>query len=668
MTASSDDSAQAEALFARLDAAGARPTSAQISARANLGEALRRAGRRAAAEDHLRKALEWAPDFGGAHYNLGVLLLGNGQAAEAAAAFREAERLLPDFPAAAINLAAALRETGEAAAAAAAATRALKAGAAAAPAAWANLAAALLELEKPQEAAEAAARALALAPGLGEAWSNRAAALKDAGQDGAALAALSHALVCGLPDPGGAMAQRVQLLRRLCRWDELPAASAALRRLAAAGGSARLQPWIFLSEGAGRTAELAVARRYAQSRAAAAGRGGGLSPPTVPAIAGVGVGPQRTGPLRVGLLSSDFHEHATALLLVEALERHDPAKIAYFAYSYGIDDGGPLRGRIKAACAAFADIRDLGHLGAAQRVRADGVDVLIDLKGYTQGARPLIPALRPAPVQAQWLGYPGTMGADFIDYILADAVVAPFAHQKDYVEKIIHLPGCYQPNDGGRVIADAPCLRADCGLPEGAFVFCAFNAAYKLNPAVFDVWCGLLRAVPGSVLWLLDPGDEAAGNLRRAALARGLAADRLVFAPRRRQGEYLAQFRLADLFLDAWPVGAHTTAGDALWAGLPALTWEGEAFAGRVCASLLRALGLDDLVASSPGDYARRALALAGDPAALADARLRLAAARVKSGVFDGARFARGLEAACVGMWARFTAGLPPAPFAVGGD
>lgn len=650
---------RAEALFARLDAAGIRPAPEHIGARANHAEALRRAGRLAEAEAHLRKTLAWAPDFGGAHYNLGVVLLGLGRAAEAAASFREAERLAPGLFAAAVNLAAALRETGEAAAAAEAATRALKTGAAAMPAAWANLAAALLEMENPAAAADAARRALALAPGLGEGWGNLAAAAKDMEQDGAALAALNRALACGVPDPGGALAQRSQLLRRLCRWEDLPAASAALRKLVAAGGSPRLQPWIFLSEGAGRAAELAVARRYAEARAAAARRGGVL-----PALSPAGV-EDAGGPLRVGLLSSDFHDHATALLLAETLERHDPGQTAYFAYSYGRDDGGPLRRRLQAACARFVDIRSMGHLAAAERIRADGVQVLIDLKGYTQGARPQIAALRPAPVQAQWLGYPGSMGADFIDYILADAVVAPFAHQNDYAEKIVHLPGCYQPNDSRRAIADTPNRRADVGLPESAFVFCGFNAAYKLNPASFDVWCGLLRKVPGSVLWLLDPGVEAAANLRRAAHARGVMADRLVFAPRRGQAAYLAQFRLADLFLDAWPVGGHTTASDALWAGLPTLTWEGPAFAGRVCASLVRALGLPELAAESPADYARRAAALAADPAALAALRARLATARDGMGVFDGARFARGLAAACAEMWRRWRDGAPPAPFAV---
>lgn len=654
---------RAEALFARLDAAGKRPAPDHIGARANHAEALRRLGRLAEAEAHLRKTLAWAPDFGGAHYNLGVVLLGGGRAAEAAASFREAERLTPGLFVAAVNLAAALRETGEAAAAAEAATRALKNGAAAMPAAWANLAAALLEMENPAAAAEAARRALALAPGLGEGWGNLAAAVKDMDCDGAALAALNRALVCGLADPGGALAQRAQLLRRLCRWEDLPAASAALRKLVMAGGSPRLQPWIFLSEGAGRAAELAVARRYAEARAAAARRGGAL-PALTPAPTPAEV-KNEGGPLRVGLLSSDFHDHATALLLAEALERCDRGRTAYFAYSYGRDDGGPMRRRLETACARFVDIRDLGHQAAAARVRADGVQVLVDLKGYTQGARLQIAALRPAPVQAQWLGYPGTMGADFIDYILADAVVAPFAHQNDYAEKIVHLPGCYQPNDSRRVIADTPCRRADVDLPEGAFVFCGFNAAYKLNPASFDVWCGLLRAVPGSVLWLLDPGEEAAANLRRAAAARGVAADRLVFAPRRGQADYLAQFRLADLFLDAWPVGGHTTASDALWAGLPTLTWEGPAFAGRVCASLVRALGLPELAAESPADYARRALTLADDPVALAALRARLATARDASGVFDGARFARGLAAACAEMWRRWREGLPPAPFAV---
>lgn len=632
------ETARTAAAFARMDAAGIKPTAEQITARGNFAENLRRAGRTAEAEAHQRRVLAWAPDFGGAHYNMGVLLSETGRPAAAADAFAEAERLMPDFPAAAVNLSAALRACGDPFAAAAAARRALSKGMAAHPAAWANLAAALLDQEKRDEAAAALVRALALAPQMGEGWVNLAAALKDAGRDARVVDALRRALTCGLSDSGGALAQLSQALRRLCRWDALAEVSARLRTMAAAGSSRRIHPWIFLNEGAGRAAERDAARRYV------AGRVAGLRPLPPPHR----VPPPASGRfgerLRIGYLSSDFQEHATALLLVETLEKHDRSRVEAFLYSYGPDDAGPMRRRIAAAADRFVDVRALSHTAAAERIRADGVDVLVDLKGHTQGARPAIAALRPAPVQAQWLGYPGTMGAPFIDFIIADAEVAPPEHQADYDERVVRLPGSCQPNDGGRRIDSTTPERAELGLPDDAFVFCGFNAAYKLNSAVFDVWCGLLRAVPEAVLWLLEPEAEAAANLRREADKRGVAGERLIFAPRRPQSAYLAQYRRADLFLDAWPVGAHTTAGDALWAGLPVLTWAGPTFAGRVAAGLLRALGLPELIAASPDDYAERALRLVGDRPALASIRDRLATARTASGVFDGGAFARKLE------------------------
>jgi protein O-GlcNAc transferase len=659
------------ALFAALDASGARPTAEQISARSNFAENLRRAGRRAESEQHQRRVLAWAPDFGGAHYNLGVLLLGQGRAGEAAACFIEAERLMPDFAAAAINLSAALREAGDGPGAAAAARRALgKPGGAGQSAAWANLSAALLGADQPGAAARALICGLALSPALGEGWANLSAALKETGREEAALTAVARALICGVADSGGALAQQAQLLRRLCRWDDLPAVSAALRRAAGAGGSARIHPWIFLNEGAGLAAEQAVARRFSATVTAAAAR----NPlPATPEPIATPAPIAESGPLRIGYLSGDFHDHATAWLSAQTLERHDRRRVTVFAYSFGPDDGKEMRRRLIAGCDRFIDIRPLSHTAAAARIRADGVQILVDLKGHTQGARQMIPALRPAPVQAQWLGYPGTMGAPFIDYILADSTVAPLPEQEFYDERIVHLPGCYQPNDGGRVIDPATATRADHGLPPAGVVFCGFNAAYKLNSDVFDVWCGLLRQTPAAVLWLLRPGSETAVvNLRRAADRRGVAAERLVFAPRRPQAAYLAQFRLADLFLDTWPVGAHTTAGDALWAGCPVVTWAGPSFAGlsfagRVAASLLRALGLPELVADSPAGYAALAAALAADPPRLAGLRAKTATARAESGVFDGARFAAKLEDAYEAMWARHAVGLTPERLGVRG-
>ncbi len=354
--------------------------------------------------------------------------------------------------------------------------------------------------------------------------------------------------------------------------------------------------------------------------------------------------------MRVGYLSADFHEHATAVLIAELIERHDRSRFTIIGASYGPDDGGPLRARLRRGFDEFLDLSALSDEAAARCLHDRGVDVLIDLKGHTNNARPGIAAHRPAPVQAQWLGYPGSMGAPFIDWIIADAVVAPLDRAAEFSERIIRLPESYQPNDGARRIGETP-SRAACGLPEQGFVFCCFNAAYKINPALFDRWCRILADAPGSVLWLLDSHAEVAPNLRREAAARGIAPERLVFSPRLPGSEYLARYRLADLFLDTGPVGAHTTASDALWAGLPVLTVLGNAFAGRVGASLLRAVGLSDLVMVDWDAYEATALRLAHDPAALAALKARLAAALPTAALFDTDRFARALEEVFVRLW-----------------
>ena len=324
-----------------------------------------------------------------------------------------------------------------------------------------------------------------------------------------------------------------------------------------------------------------------------------------------------------------------------------------------------MRARLVSAFEHFVDLRTVSHGDAARRIHADGIDILVDLKGYTSGARTAILAPRPAPIQVNFLGYPGTMGADFVDYVLADATVAPMADQPQYAEKIVHLPDCYQPNDRMRAIAEPAPTRAQCGLPERGFVFCSFNNSQKLTPGFFAIWMRLLKAVPGSVLWLLGTGATIEANLRREAHSRGVAPERLVFAPMIGLAEHLARYRHADLFLDTLPYNGHTTASDALWAGVPVLTCAGPTFAGRVAASLLKAVGLRELTTASAGEYEALALRLATEPALLTGLRRRLAANRATAPLFDAARFARGIEAAYARMWEIWRAGRPPEPFAV---
>lgn len=364
--------------------------------------------------------------------------------------------------------------------------------------------------------------------------------------------------------------------------------------------------------------------------------------------------------LRIGYLSSDFHQHATSMLLVEVLEQRDTADFDVTLFSHGIDDGSPLRSRMVAACERFVDVRECSLAQTAQAIREQGIDILVDLKGYTGHTRLGALAWRPAPVQASWLGFPGTTGAEWIDYVIGDPTVTPLAHAAHYSEKIAQLPVCYQPNDRRRPIAAAAGCRADWGLPEDALVLASFNQVYKIVPEWFDLWARLLRELPQAVLWQLAGSDAAQANLRRELAARGVDPARLVFAPQVKSDEHLARAALADIFVDTYPCNGHTTVSDAVWAGLPVVTRCGDTFASRVSASLLRAVGLDDWVADDDEGYVQRVLALARDAGCLADVRAQLVRARTEAPLFDSGRFARDLEALYRQMWEQHEAGLPP--------
>jgi len=369
--------------------------------------------------------------------------------------------------------------------------------------------------------------------------------------------------------------------------------------------------------------------------------------------------------IRIAYLSADFRAHATAYLMAGLFERHDRRRFDVTAISFGGSPGDEMTSRLKAGFERFVDARDMRDADVANLLSRLEIDIAVDLQGYTDGARTPILALRPAPLQVAYLGYPGTMGAPFIDYILADTVVIPPEDRECYAEQVVYLPGTYQVNDDRRAIAAAIPSRADVHLPESGFVFCSFNQSYKITPAIFDVWMRLLRATEGSVLWLLDGHPDVRTNLRREAGARGVAADRLVFAPRLTLADHLARHRCADLFLDTLPCNAHTTASDALWAGLPVVTCLGRTFAGRVAASLLHAVGLPELVARDLGGYETLALRLAADPDRLADTKERLSRARGGSALFDTDRFRRHIEAGYVEMWDRHLRGERPRSFTI---
>ncbi len=362
--------------------------------------------------------------------------------------------------------------------------------------------------------------------------------------------------------------------------------------------------------------------------------------------------------IRVGYLSSDFHQHATSLLMVEMLEAHDADHFALHAYSSGADDGLGMRQRLRARFDAFTDIGPMDDMQAARAIHADGIDILVDLKGFTAGTRTELLTYRPAPVQVSFLGYPGTIGGDVCDYLISDPFITPASACGDYSESMACLPDSYQPH-GRRALPVPGPSRAAVGLPDEGIVFCCFNQAFKFTPEVFSIWCALLDGTPGSVLWLLAD-DRAEGNLRREAMQRGIRPDRLVFAPDCPQAEHLARLALADLVLDTLPYNAHTTASDALWAGVPVLTCAGDTFASRVAGSLLRAAGLPELVTGSLADYAELAQALASDPARLAVLSRRLQDQRMSAPLFDVRRYTLDLETLYRGMWRRHTDGLAP--------
>ncbi len=355
--------------------------------------------------------------------------------------------------------------------------------------------------------------------------------------------------------------------------------------------------------------------------------------------------PDTTKPerLRVGYLSADFHAHATAYLIAELFELHDRTRFEVFAYSYGIDDRSAIRARLREQVEHFIELDALTAAEAAARIRQDEIDILIDLKGYTRGSRPEILAHRPAPLQWHWLGYPGTTGADFIDGFIGDAVTIPLGEEKHFTERVLRLPHCYQVNDRQRAVG--PTLpRGAYGLPPRAFVFASFNQTYKITPALFALWCEILRAIPDAVLWLYQSNPYAPDNLRRAATGHGIDPARLIFAPPLPLEEHLARYVHVDLALDTFPVGGHTTTSDALWTGTPVVTLAGQSFVSRVAASLLTAAEMPQLVTTTFDAYKNTILRLARDPTERETLKQHLRDRRLTLPLFDTPRFVQDFE------------------------
>ncbi len=668
------------------------------------------------AEAAFRHAVEAAPDRPAAHHNLGLALRAQGKRADARAAFERALALRPGYGDAQNGLALLLQDEGDAAGAteAFAAAAALKPGD---PEIWTNLGNMHQAQGRFVDAQAAYLRALAIAPGHANALYNYGLALKSAGRLAEAVDQYRAAIRAR---PDFAMAHN-NLGNTLHALGQLPEAEAALRRAAAlAPGNAEIQSNLgYLLQSMGRFdaashAFAAAVRADPDQAAPEAARfflraqmgdwaAHAEFPERAPALglAGRAVAPfdllafeddperqmsrairyseekfgtpaparhppagaKRPHRLRIGYFSADFRGHPVARLIAGTFAAHDRARFELLGYSFGPNPDDPFRRELAARFDRFTDIRALPDAEAVKRIAGDGLDIALDLTLHTQHSRTALFARRIAPVQINYLGFPGTSGASFMDYLIADAHVLPSdAHA---TEAVIRLPHSYQPNDDRRPRPEDTHTRADHGLPETGLVLASFNSAYKITPREFDIWMRVLGARPGAVLWLLESTHWAAENLRRAAERHGIDPARLVFAPRLPNDAHLARHRHADLFLDTFAYNAHTTGSDALWMGLPVVTLAGRQFAARVCASLLHAAGLPELIAETEADYEALILRLAGDRAALAALRSRLEDASATAPLFDTAGHTRALEAAYDAVHARWRDGRPPAPLTI---
>lgn len=522
-----------------------------------------------------------------------------------------------------------------------------------------NLGTAFLALGKLTEARRAYERAVAIHPGYVDGWRNLGSLCARSDDHVAAADAYERLSQLAGGHDGHALGYLSLSLAVMCEWDRLDGVRepllAALRTSNAEASP--VPPFALVAY------DLSPEEwRRAGDRAAAFIKRRALGPQGRAARHQPRPRPDR---LRIGYLSEDFHEHATAYLIGEMLEAHDRTRFTTFAYSYGPRDGGAARRRVAAAVDQLVEIGALSPAQAAQRMLDDRIDILVDLKGHTGLARTDILAWRPAPLTIAYLGFPGTFGGDFVDYILADRFVIPEAEEANYSERVICLPHCYQANDSRRPRPAARPAKSACGLPEDAIVLCVFNNSFKIGRAICQAWLDLLAAHPRTILWFIDCHPVAGANLRRAASERGIAADRLVFAPRLPHEQHMMRIGAADLFLDTYPCGGHTTASDALWTGVPVITLAGRTFASRVAGSLLSALGLGELVTGDLASYGALASRLIGDPEELGALRARLVERTIASPVFDGRRIARDIEAAYDRAWETFAAGRAPQGFAL---
>jgi protein O-GlcNAc transferase len=598
----------------------------------------------------ISRALAVNPDFAEAHVNLGRMQAETGDLFGAVDSYRRAISLNPRLPMAHSNFGAVLRWLGFREEALSHAQTAITLAPDYADA-WSNLGIILADLSRFDEACACFEKVLTLEPANADAAMGRAMAVHSAERYAEAISCFGHVLRLR-PDQPYAAQHYLNSKMLLCDWSNYEEdRDRLISRVRKTSSTARPFPFVMVSSSPADQLKCAV--DYMKE----------MVPVSIRPLAAGRI--YAHDKIRLAYLSGDLREHAVAYQMAGVLEHHDRSRFEVSAVSFVSDGESDIGKRVTSAFDRVIDVSSKSDQDAAEAIRELETDIAVDMNMFTNHGRPLILARRPAPVQVSYLGFPGTTGAPYFDYLIADRMTIPTTDQPFYSEKIVCLPDSFFPNDDRRPCPAAAPARPDEGLPERGFVFCAFNQTLKLTPVLFDIWMRLLRQIDGSVLWLRKSFPESCDNLRREAEKRGVSASRLVFAKRTTMETHLARHRLADLFLDTLPYNAHTTASDALWMGLPVISCLGTAFAGRVGASLLRAAGLPELIASSLEDYEMLALKLAQQPALLAPFRERLEAGRSTSPLFDTARFTRHLEAAYTGIWERAQRGEPPAAFAV---
>ncbi len=598
----------------------------------NRGNALQGLNRLDEALASYDRAIALKPDYFQAYYNRGIALKDLKRMDQALANFDRAIAFNPNFAQAYCNRGNALNDLKRLDEALASFDRAIALKPDYAEA-YSNRGNVLNDLKRYDEAIANFDRAIALKPDYADAYSNRGNAFNDLKRFNEAMANYDRAIALN-PDLPYTLGSWLHSKMQCCNWEDLDTVYTRIAHAVDLGKNVA-SPFAFLALPSRPAQQQHCARTYIRDKYPAS---------STQLWQGERYIHDR---IRIGYFSTDFRDHPVAHLISHLIECHDRTQFEIIGFSLGPPANDTWRQRLEKSFDRFFDVRTQTDKEIATLARELEIDIAVDLYGHTQDARTGVFAPRPAPVQVNYLGYPGTLGADYIDYLIADPTLIPAEHQPYYDEKIVYLPHSYQVNDSTKVISDRSFSRAELGLPENAFVFCCFNNSYKITPDLFTIWMRLLHTVEGSVLWLSQGNPTAARNLRLEAGKRGIAPDRLVFASRMENlAEHLARQRQADLFLDTFYYNAHTTASDALWAGLPVLTCLGDAFAGRVAASLLTAVGLPELITHSHAEYESLALALATRPEQLAALRQKLAVNRTTQPLFDTARFTRHIEAA----------------------